>query len=82
MKKFEIKNPSSTAVAEAYKLWTKDLIAVQQLSELGELNIYHLQYLKEKGTYYSNIHDFALDLMLKLKVNEIKPKNFKLTKIK
>ena len=31
---------------------------VQVLAELEELNIYHLQFLKEKGTYYSNIVSF------------------------
>lgn len=82
MKKFEVKQVSNSAKAQAYKLWTEHLINVQKLAELDELNIYHLQYLKEKGNYYSNIHEFALNLMIKLKVNEIKPNNIKFTELR
>ena len=81
MKKFEVKQVSNSAKAQAYKLWTEHLINVQKLAELDELNIYHLQFLKEKGNYYSNIHEFALNLMIKLKVNEIKPNNIKFTEL-
>lgn len=82
MRKFEVKNPSKEAINEAYLLWLNKIKCTKQLAEIEKLNIYYLHEIKENFGIYSSLHDFAFNLMIKLKVNEIKPNNIKIVTLK
>jgi len=82
MNRFEVSCPSTAVKKEAFDFWLKQIRAVKKLANMENLNIYDLQESKTFGKNFTELHNFALNFMFKLNINQIKPEDIKSYKLK